>query len=195
MHSVRWASLIIWGIIEILTSLSSGSARTVIGRHDAFSIWDGSNQKRLNVLASLAFLIKVTEHIITEMVHLECNTGQGLYSEEQRNSSREEWLTVTVAKKYTLVQSMNGQSSYNGHLGLDPALPLHWLSVTRSGLESCLVFGFYIQEQRFTWFGKWYNETINQRNKIVWFLSWEPSYCSTGHGVRADSCSWFRPRE
>ena len=171
MHSVRWASLIIWGIIEILTSMLSGSACTVIVRHDAFSTWNGSNQKRLNVLASLAFLIKAIEYIITEMLHLECNTGQGLYSEEQRNSSREEWLTVTVAKKYTLVQSMNGQSSYNGHLGLDPALPLPWLSVTRSGLESCLVFGVYIQEQRFIWFGKWYNETINQRNKIVWFLS------------------------
>ena len=53
-----------------------------------FSIWNGSNQKRLKVLASFAFLIKATEHIITEMV--ECKTGQGLYSEEQRNSSREE---------------------------------------------------------------------------------------------------------
>lgn len=172
MHSVRWASLIIWGIIEILTSLLSGSARTVIILSGTMRLVFGMGQtKNVNVLASLAFLIKATEHIITEMVHLECKTGQGLYSEEQRSSSREEWLTVTVAKKYTLVQSMNSQSSYNGHLGLDPALPLHWLSVRRSGLESCLVFGVYIQEQRFTWFGKWYNETINQRNKIVWFLS------------------------
>ena len=173
MHSVRWASLIIWGIIEILTSLLSGSARTVIILSGTMRLVFGMGQtKNVNVLASSAFLIKATEHIITEMVHLECKTGQGLYSEEQRNSSREEWLTVTVAnKKYTLVQSMNSQSSYNGHLGLDPALPLHWLSVRRSGLESCLVFGVYIQEQRFTWFGKWYNETINQRNKIVWFLS------------------------
>ena len=65
----------------------SGSACTVIVRHDAFSTWNGSNQKRLNVLASLAFLIKAIEHIITEMVHLECKTGQGLYFEAQRNSS------------------------------------------------------------------------------------------------------------
>ena len=168
-----------------LTSLLSESARTVIVRHDAFSIWNGSNQKPLNVLASLAFLIKATEHIISEMVHLECKTGQGLYSEEQRNSSREEWLTVTVAKKYTLVQSMNGQSSYIGHLGLDPALPLPWLSVRRSGLESCLVFGVYIQEQRFTWFGKWYNETINHRNKISGF--WARNRATVqhaGHDVR-----------